>query len=65
MPVPLAPIRVPCQWSLGSSVTSVTSNDKDNNHVKSGNVHRSPGIYLMAEENIGESQLEDHPMKAV
>jgi hypothetical protein len=35
------------------------------NEVKLEAVHEAPGIYLMAEENSGKSQLEDHPMKAV
>ena len=30
-----------------------------------GAVHRSPGIYLMAEENPGKSHLEERLIKAV
>ena len=51
--VPPAPVRVPSQRPLTPSVVSVTSvaNDKDNNEMIPGAVHRSPGICLTAEEN--------------
>ena len=32
--------------------------------MKPGDVHRSPGIYLTAEENPGKPQLGDNQMKA-
>ena len=43
------------------SVTSV-ANDKDNNEMIPGAVHRSPGIFLKAEGNPGKPQLGDHKM---
>ena len=49
--VPPAPVQVPSQRSLALSVTSV-ANDKDDNEMMSGAVHRSPGIYFTAEENL-------------
>ena len=54
--VPAAPVRVPSQMSLAPSVTSVTSvaNDKDDNEMIMGTVHRSRGICLTAEENPGK-----------
>jgi len=36
------------------------ANDKGNNEIKPGTVHRSPDIYLMTEENPRKSQLQDH-----
>ena len=53
MVVPPAPVWVPSQRSLTPSVASVTSvvNDKGDNEMILGTVHRSPGIYLAAEEN--------------
>ena len=49
-----APVWVPYQWPLSPSVTSVTlsANDKGDNEMKPGAVHRYPGIYLMAEETV-------------
>jgi len=46
-----APIRVPSQRPLASSVASVMSvaNDKGHNWMILGTVHRSPGICLTAE----------------
>jgi hypothetical protein len=41
------------------SHVSVT-NDKVDNAMKPGAVHRSPGIYLIAEENSGNPQLGDY-----
>jgi hypothetical protein len=38
---------------------------KEGEDIISGAVHRSPGIYLTAEENLGKSQLKDRLMKAV
>ena len=52
------PVRVPNLRPFSPSVTLVTSvaNYKDDNEMIPGAVHRSPGIYLTAEENPGESQ---------
>jgi hypothetical protein len=52
--VPPAPARVPSQRSLALSLASVTSvaNDKGDNEMILGVLHRSPGIYLIAEENL-------------
>ena len=48
MAVPPAPVRTPSQMPLALSVTSVTSvsNDKADNEMIPGAVHRSPGICL-------------------
>ena len=48
------PVRVPSQWPLAPSVTSVRSVaiDKGDNEMILGAVHRS-GICLTAEENLG------------
>ena len=50
--VPPAPVRVPSQRPLAPSVLSVKSvaNDKGDNEMILGAVHRSPGICLTAEE---------------
>ena len=55
--VPPATVRVPNQRPLAPSVKSVTSfaNDKVDNEMIPRTVHRSPGIYLTAEENLGKS----------
>ena len=52
--VPPAPVRVSSQRSLAPSVKSVTSvaNDKGDNEIMLGVVHRSPGFSLKAEENL-------------
>ena len=65
--VPPAPLRVPGLWPLALSVRSVTSvtNAKSNNEIIPGAVHRSPGICLTAEKNLGKPQLEDHMMKGL
>ena len=57
--VPPAPVRVPSQRPLAPSVASVTSvaNDKGDNEMILGAVHRSPGIRLTAEENPRKPQL--------
>ena len=54
MAVILAPVRVSSQRPLAPSVTSVTSvaNDNGDNEMILGAVHRSPGISLIAEENL-------------
>ena len=63
--VPPAPVRVPSQRPLAPSVASVTSvaNDKSDNEMVRGAVHRSPGICLTAEENPRKPQLGDRLMK--
>ena len=43
--------RVPSQRSLDPSVMSV-ANDKGDNEMIPGDVHRSPGICLITEENV-------------
>ena len=52
---------------LAPSVTSVMSvaNDKGDNEMIPGAVHRSPGIYLTAEENLRKLQLGDCLMKGL
>ena len=57
MAVPPAPVRVPSQKPLAPSVASVT-NDKGDNEMILGAVHRSSGIYLTAEENPRKPQLD-------
>ena len=54
MTVPPAPVRVPGQRPLAPNVTSVASvaNDKGDNEIIPGAVHRSPGIYLTVKENL-------------
>ena len=56
-----APVQVPSQRPLTPSVASVTSvtNDKADNKMIPGAVHRSPGICFRAEENPGKPQLGD------
>ena len=58
--VPPAPVRVPSQRPLAPSVGSVTSvaNDKDDNGMMLGAVHRCPAICLTAEENPRKPQPE-------
>ena len=55
--MPPAPVWVPSQTPLAPSVTSVTSvtNDKGDNEMIPGAVHRSPGICPTAEENHGNN----------
>ena len=61
MAVPPAPVRVPSQRPVAPSDVSVTSvaNDKGDNEMILGAVHRSPGICLTAEENLGMRLHED------
>ena len=61
MAVPPAPVRVPSQRPLAPSVASVTlvANDKGDNEMIPGAVHRSPDICLTAEKNPGKPQLGD------
>ena len=63
--VPPAPVRVPSQRPLAPSITTVTSvaNNKGDNEMIPGAMHRSPGICLTAEENPGKPQLEDRLME--
>ena len=65
MAVPAAPVRIPSQRPLAPSVASVTSvaNDKGDNEMILGTVHRSPGICLTAEETPRKPQLGDRRMK--
>jgi hypothetical protein len=65
--VPPAPVRIPSQKSLAPSVASVTSvaNDKSDNEMILGAVHRSPGICLTAVEKPRKPQLGDHVMKGL
>ena len=55
----MAPVRVPSQRPLAPSVTSVklVDNDKGDNEMILGAVHRSPGICLTAEENLDTLRL--------
>ena len=46
-----------CQQPLVPNVMSVTSVDKGDNEMKPGVVHKSPIIYLTAEEKPGKPQL--------
>ena len=62
MVVPSAPVRVPSQRPLAPSVTSVANNKCDNEMIL-GAVHRSSGIFLTAEENPRKPQLGDRQMK--
>ena len=63
--VPAATVQIPSQRPLALSVTSVTSvaNDKGDNEMILGAVHRYPGICLTAEENPRKPQLGDRLMK--
>ena len=64
MAVPPAPVQVPSQKQLAQSVTLV-ANDKDDNEMMPGAVHRSPDICLTAEENPGKPQLGDRLIKGL
>ena len=57
--VPPARVRVPSQWPLAPTVTSITSdaNDKGDNEMIPGAVYRSPGICLTAEENLSQETV--------
>ena len=57
MAVPPAPVRVPSQRPLALSVTSVMSvaNDKGDNEIILGAVHRSPGIFALQLKKTPES----------
>ena len=53
------------QFSRFSNQSRPSENIKGVNGVKLRVVHRYPGICLMAEENPGNLQLEDHVVMAV
>ena len=59
-----APVRISGQSPLAPSVTSV-ANDKCDNEMIPGAVHRSPGICLKAEEILRKPQLGDHLIKGL
>ena len=61
-PVRVSSQRPPPRVSLQSRLSG---NDKGDNEMIPGAVHRSPCICLTAEENSGKSQLGDSLMKAV
>ena len=65
--VPPAPVLVSSQRPHAPSVVSVTSvaNDKDDNEMMLGAVHRSPGTCLTAEGNRSKAQLGDRLIKAI
>ena len=65
--MPAASVRVPSQRPIAPSVASVTSvvNDKGDNEMILGAVHRTPGICLTAEENPSKHQLGDRLMKGL
>ena len=67
MAVPPAPIRVPNQRLVAPSVTSVTSvsDEKGDNEMIPGAVHRSRGICFTVEEIPGKPQLRDRLMKRI
>ena len=46
-------------------VSRLSDNDKDDNKMIPGAVHRSPSIWLRTEEYSGKPQLRDRVMKAV
>ena len=67
--MPPAPVQVPRQWPLAPSIMLVMSaNDKGDNEMILGAVHRSPGIYRRAEEiltfeTIDEGCVTSHNLK--
>ena len=65
--VPPAPVRVtnPRPFAPGVALITSVDNDKGDNEMILGAVHRSPGICLTAEENPRKSQLGDRLTKAV
>ena len=65
--MPPAPVRVPSQRPLSPSVASVTSfgNDKGDNEMILGALHRSPDICLKPEENPRKPQLVDRLMNGL
>ena len=67
MAVPPTPVQVPGQRLLAPSITLVMSvaDDKDDNEMIPGAVHRSSGICLTDEENPGKLQPGDRQMKGL
>ena len=67
MAVAPAPVRVPSQRPLDPSVALVTSvaNDKGDNEMILGAVHRSSGIFLTAKEYPRELQLGEGVLRPV
>ena len=67
MAVPPARVQIPSQRLLAPCVTSVTlvANDKGDNEMILGAVHRFPGICLTAEENPRKLQVGDRLMKGL
>ena len=65
--VPPAPVRVPSQRPLATSVASVkyVGNDVGDNDMIPGVVFRSPGIFLTAEESPGKPLPGDRLMKGL
>ena len=57
--VPSIPVWVPSQWPLAqvSHQSHWSAKDNGDNEMILGTVHRSPGIYLTAEETPGKPQL--------
>ena len=53
------------QLSIVSGQLRMSANDKGDNKMTSGFVHRSPGIYHAAEENSWKPQLGGSLEKAV
>ena len=48
-----------------SRQSHLSANDKDDNEMIPGAVHRSPDICLTAEENLGETSARRLPIKAI
>jgi hypothetical protein len=65
MPVPPAYIWVPNQWPLSPPQSCLSANYYGANVMTLEDVHRSPRIYLTAEEIPGKLQLVYRVMKAV
>ena len=63
--VPPAPVRVPSQRPLASSVASVSQSIANDKEMILEAVHRSAGICLTAEEKPRKSQLGDRVMKGL
>ena len=67
--MPPSPVPIPSQRPRESRQSSLSANDKGDNEVIPGAVHRSHGIYLTDEKNPGRPQLRDcrlttsHPLK--
>ena len=65
MVVSSAHVQGACLSVMSVTQSRLSANDKGDNEAKPGAVHRSPGIYLIAEENPEKSQLGDRLVKAV